>query len=96
MSGNGNGPLKFPVSAVPIIGQVFTPTNGFVTATGYCGCGGTQTGILLVGASVATCPACRRGFAIKQLAFDRMTGQMQVVVDLVSAPPLGGDVGRPV
>ena len=75
-------------SAVPIIGQAFTVNGGFATTVIQCGCE-AKAPVLLIGASPSQCPACGRAFGLASLAFDAMTGQIQVQIGLARVEPPG-------
>jgi len=90
--GSGNGTNKnFEIpQGIPIIGQPFELQNGYITALGYCKCGGTKTAVLLPGGPGA-CPSCQRTWIVTGALFDLRTGQLQITVGLMQAPPASAD-----
>lgn len=72
-----SSPLTFPSAAVPIIGRPFEIKSWHATVLVTCNCGAHEP-IMLVGLSVATCPACGRGARLQSLAFDGATGECRL------------------
>lgn len=60
MGSNGNGALKFPNQAVPVVGQPFTLTGIAcpINATLTCNCGGAETAVQIIGSHAAPCQSC--------------------------------------
>lgn len=79
--GNGNGPIvQFP-KHLPIIGQLFTLKNFFVTVQIQCNCEAKEP-VLLVGNGLSQCPACKRIFQMQGIQ-PGANGQLSFAIGLV-------------
>jgi hypothetical protein len=90
-------PFQVPRRGVPIIGEPCHVNAWFPTVTLTCNCltGGQ---VLLVGfLTVATCPACARGFQLHSVQQDIRTGAPPhlLINVLIPGPPPEGN-GKPV
>jgi hypothetical protein len=78
---------NFPSSAIPIVGQAFTPRSGFITAVISCNCDGASTEVLLIAGFPQVCRRCGRKYMLAAGSADHTTGQLQLKVAIVNEAP---------